>query len=96
MCHVRIEQALRETLQHMFLFEQLTSKDLDIVVDTMVRRDVKAGEVLIKQGDFGDAFYVVGEGRFDILIDGVGKVAERAAGSFFGELALLCVTSSRL
>ena len=40
-------------------------------------------------GDLGDAFYVVGDGKFDILIDGVGKVAEREAGSFFGELALL-------
>ena len=112
----------------MFLFEQLTSHDLDVVVDAMVRRDVPKGSVIIKQGalrararmlsggvlsggcafltpapglvplarrfvypagDLGDAFYVVGDGKFDILIDGVGKVAEREAGSFFGELALL-------
>lgn len=36
-----------------------------------------------------DRFYVVENGLFDVLIDGVGKVAEKGEASSFGELALL-------
>ena len=41
---------LRETLTHMFLFEQLSSADVEEIVDTMTKREVALGEVLIRQG----------------------------------------------
>jgi len=40
------------------------------------------------QGDMGDYYYVVSEGRVDILVNG-NKVLESGAGKGFGELALL-------
>ena len=143
---VRVAQSLTLALRGMFLFEQLTSRDLTEVVNAMTERKVAAGETIIQQGvcvcvslddraievvaggvawlvrappppphthtpfvrpvthlthvagdastatttgDTGDNFYVVGSGRFDIFIDGIGKVAERLQGSYFGELALL-------
>ena len=41
--------------------------------------DVRAGQVVITQGDVGDRFYVIAEGQFAVSIDGVR--ATRGAGS---------------
>lgn len=46
------------------------------------------GDVIIKQGDPGDFFYVVSSGKADIFVNGT-KVYETGAGKSFGELALL-------
>ncbi len=49
---------------------------------------MKAGEVVIRQGEAGHRFFAVGEGAFDIVRDGEPiRVARR--GSCFGEVALL-------
>jgi MFS family permease len=48
----------------------------------------KAGERIFSQGDPGDRFYVIAEGKTDVAVDG--KVAQTlAAGDSFGEIALL-------
>jgi cAMP-dependent protein kinase regulator len=54
----------------------------------MFEKRVTAGEVIIKQGDEGDNFYVVDEGVFEILINDK-KVVEVTTGGSFGELALM-------
>lgn len=54
----------------------------------MFERAVKQGEVIIKQGDEGDNFYVVSEGRFEVFVNG-NKVVEIGEGGSFGELALM-------
>ena len=40
-------------------------------------------------GEIGDTFYVIISGRVRVLVNGVGEVAQLAAGDHFGELALL-------
>lgn len=54
----------------------------------MFERPVKAGEIVIQQGEEGDNFYVVDEGTFDIFIHDR-KVIEVHPGGSFGELALM-------
>lgn len=49
---------------------------------------VKAGDVIIKQGEEGDNFYVIEQGMYAVLIDGELKKAYQDQGSF-GELALM-------
>lgn len=51
-------------------------------------RVLKPGDVVIKQGDQGDAWYIVETGTFDIIVNGA-KLASRGPGDAFGELALL-------
>jgi NADH dehydrogenase FAD-containing subunit/uncharacterized membrane protein YphA (DoxX/SURF4 family) len=48
----------------------------------------EAGDEIIRQGDAGDAAYIVESGRLEVLRDGV-RVAELADGDCFGEIALL-------
>jgi len=51
--------------------------------------DASAGDVIIHQGDQGDAFYVIERGDFDVSIDGLGSVRVLGPGHGFGEIALL-------
>ena len=51
-----------------------------------------ADEVLVRQGEPGDSFYVVKEGNVEVLVSSDGKsikVAELGPGAFFGEGSLL-------
>ena len=49
---------------------------------------VSAGDTVFRQGDHGDRFYVVEDGRCEVAIDGE-KVADAWPGETFGEIALL-------
>jgi MFS family permease len=47
-----------------------------------------AGEMIIREGESGDRFYVVGAGQAEVTVQGE-RVATRGPGDFFGEIALL-------
>ena len=51
-------------------------------------QNIVSGETIIREGDAGDAFYVLGSGKVNVLRDGE-LVRTMGPGSFFGELALL-------
>ena len=71
------------------LFSTLNDSEKYLVADVMVEKKYNAGDVIIKQGDDGDNFYVVASGSIPISIEGVGQVYESQVGDAFGELALL-------
>lgn len=50
--------------------------------------DVPPGSTVVRQGDEGDAFYVLDVGALDVLVDGR-LVDKRLPGECFGEVALL-------
>ena len=70
------------------LFARCSRKELAAVVSTVELREAPEGEVLVRQGDSGDAFYVIIDGTAVVRRDGR-DIAELRAGDFFGELALL-------
>ena len=78
---------IEATIKPILLFRELDKEQLQDVVNAMFERKVKKGDVVIKQGEAGDNFYVIYEGSFDIIVDGK-KMAEMKEG-FFGELALM-------
>jgi hypothetical protein len=49
-------------LKRHFLFKQLHDYELEDVIDSMQSRYATAGEIIIRQGDSGDMFYVLEEG----------------------------------
>lgn len=79
------------------LFGHLDSDRLDGVILAMFPRDVVPGETIIKQGDNGDAFWIVETGRFDIFVNRIkntdggpgDRVTSCESGACFGELALM-------
>jgi len=54
----------------------------------MDKMTVVAGQDLIRQGEPGNAFYVIEQGEFDIVIDSNRVTTFRRGGSF-GEIALI-------
>ena len=50
------------------------------------------GGVVVKQGDSGDAFFIVSDGKLEVLFEEDGKsrtIASLERGAFFGEMAAL-------
>ena len=70
------------------VFRTLSTADLALVLDHGSWASVAPGEVLIQQGEPGDAFYALGSGRVDVTRDEK-VVATLGAGDHFGEVALL-------
>ena len=48
-----------------FLFNNLESNDVDLVIGAMEEKNYKSGEYIIKQGDNGDCLYIVDSGELD-------------------------------
>ena len=70
------------------LFAEFTGEQLHVVAGAMQPQEVEAEQELIKQGDEGDAFYVVESGTFDIIV-GKDIVGVATRGQSFGELSLI-------
>ncbi len=71
----------------------LSRKELEHLAK-QVRREVFAvGEFPVRQGDEGDSFYIIRDGRVDVVVEkAAGEsavVATLGAGNFFGEMSLL-------
>jgi rhodanese-related sulfurtransferase len=75
-------------------FHKIPPANIQAIFMRMQRVDYKSGEVVIKQGDEGDYFYVVVKGRCAVTRetplnrDGI-KLAELGIGDTFGEEALI-------
>ena len=65
-----------------------------MMASAMFKKEVTAGETVIKQGDDGDNFYLIGSGEMEVFVQRdpdsePAKVLQLAAGGTFGELALM-------
>jgi MFS family permease len=69
------------------MFAPLSCAAKERVAANLVPLSVQAGELVIRAGDVGDRFYIVGDGELDILADGRHETARQA--DYFGEIALL-------
>jgi CRP-like cAMP-binding protein len=78
-----------EMLQNVPIFSELNRRDLGRLAKLMVPRQVKAGEVIIKEGDQAAGFFVVSSGKLEAVRGGDEQhLANYAPGDFFGEMAL--------
>lgn len=58
------------------------------VLDHFFPCETNKGEVIMKQGDEGDNFYIIDQGSVDIFVNDA-KVVTIGEGGSFGELALI-------
>jgi hypothetical protein len=89
----RLDGSLRapeglELLRQLSLFAPLELKSLELVARRLVRVEVPAGAVVIREGDEGDRFYVIESGRATASYRGE-ALRSMGAGDPFGEIALL-------
>lgn len=85
-------QRIKVRILHSFLFGNLESKDLNIVIGAMEEKKFKAKDHVINQGENGDCLYLIEEGNLECFVKREGKVQkvkDYSSGDSFGELALL-------
>jgi len=70
------------------LFEHCSKKDLQQIAQTADEIDLRAGKVLIEEGERGREFFVIVSGEVEVTRQGR-KIASLGPGSFVGEMALL-------
>jgi serine/threonine protein kinase len=82
------KEAIEVALMKHFLFKVLDKHSMESLIGAMTRKLMAPGEVVIKQGDDGDTFYVMEKGEVSVVIGGktLGTIKSPAA---FGELALM-------
>ncbi|GLJ29416.1 hypothetical protein SUGI_0579950 [Cryptomeria japonica] len=86
----RIEDALHKC----FLFKSLDKEQTQIVISAAKEVNYAKGDIIIRQGDPGDHFFMLEEGTCDVWIKESGDKNSRmvkrySKGDSFGELALL-------
>lgn len=87
----RIDGEVR--LEEIALFRDLSETSREMLRSRMVRRLEEEGATIVREGDPGNALFVVGAGRVKVTkLDAQGQLTELATlgpGAFFGEFALL-------
>ncbi|WP_428261323.1 cyclic nucleotide-binding domain-containing protein [Haliangium sp.] len=80
-------RALRETP----LLSSLGPDAMQRLIDEVVLVQLEPGQVLFREGDMGDALYVVADGSVSVMSEGPPRVelSNLGEGSFFGEIALV-------
>lgn len=83
---------LKIDVKGILIFKSVDTAQLTVLLNAMFERNVQEGDIVIKQGDDGDNFYIIHKGKFDIFVkDGKeDKLVSQLDGKgSFGELALL-------
>ena len=80
-------------LREVPLFSEMDEQEVAGIRDIMEVIKFKEGQVIIREGETGDLFYVITEGRVEVIIrDAAGSdviLHEAGPGDFFGELSML-------
>lgn len=83
---------LRRVLQQTYFLHSMNMNELDKLVAGLKPMRVFKGFEIIKQGDPGDAFYLIASGRVSVWVnkgkDRV-KAADLRSDDYFGEMALI-------
>lgn len=85
-----------EMLRRVPLFSKIAPAKLKLLAFASERLNCREGQNLFRQGDPGDAAYVVLSGTADVLVNADGgevKVADVEQNSIVGEIAILCDVS---
>lgn len=80
--------ALAKAIAKNVLFSHLDDNERPDILDAMFPVSAHSGEVIIRQGDEGDNFYVIDQGEVEVFVDG-NMVTVIGEGGSFGELALI-------
>lgn len=78
-----------EFLKQVPVLSVLNIYELSKVADALKSEIYEPGQVVIKEGEVGEDFYLIESGSAVVTKEGQGKVEELGRGDYFGEVALL-------
>jgi CRP/FNR family transcriptional regulator, cyclic AMP receptor protein len=84
--------AIEDTLARIELFSELPRRDLTRLARVTVERHYPKGDVIVREGEAGVAFYAISSGRVEV-VKNLGQPGEQVLATlgpdnFFGEMAL--------
>jgi len=83
-------RSLKNLLRQVSYFQHLTDGQLRQVIESGHRQKLKGGEVLFREHDPGNAFYIVLAGTVEVVSETLNKtLSVLDTGKFFGELSLM-------
>ena len=82
---------IRNALDNAGFMSYLGAAEVDELVSRLRMRHLGKSETIIREGDKGDSFYVLAEGRAEVFHEKPKrkKIADLGSGDFFGEISLL-------
>jgi len=81
---------IRDLLHRIKYFEHLNDLEIRKLIEVGYRRRLNPGEVLFRESDPGDAFYIILSGQVDVKVIKLNEhLATLSSGEFFGELSLM-------
>lgn len=81
-------QAQFDAMRNIELFREMTMPELARILHIAQTVDVASGQLVLREGDTTETLYVIVDGAVRVQRDGQ-TIADLAAGSHFGEMALL-------
>lgn len=89
----RRAQEILKLMEKVEILSPLSREERDHLVRQVRVESYAAGEVPVKQGEAGDSFYIIKQGRVEVVVEkSPGEtvvVATLGTGNFFGEMSLL-------
>jgi MFS family permease len=79
---------LLELIRRIPIFAPLPAPAIERLLANLIRVDVRPGDVIIREGEPGNRFYVIDRGQVAVTAGGT-PVGRRGAGEYVGEIALL-------
>jgi len=89
MAGVMSSSGLVENLQLLPILEKFTEEELKEFSAHMVECKFKKGYHILNEGDYGEEFYIIIQGKCSVVKKNAGQVAVLEHGDYFGEQALL-------
>jgi len=86
------ESLTQETIDKSFLFKSLDPKGREMLLQASTLVKFQNGDVIVREGDPGDAFYLIKTGEVQVTTQKGGKeivLANLAPGAFFGEVSII-------
>ncbi len=82
--------ALKDLLRRVTYFQNFTDLELRQLIEIGQRKRLREDAILFREGDSGDAFYIILSGGVKVYVEKIDKhLTNLKAGDFFGELALM-------
>ncbi len=79
-------------IKEILALSDFTEEEQNQLLQNIIQKDAVAGEIIFREGDVGDALYVIVSGKVSIFVTQGGNTIELATlaeKSFFGEMALV-------
>lgn len=87
---VPTQLTLKDMLRQVSYFANFSDLEIRQLIEIGHRQRIRAGKTLFHEGDAGNSFYILLEGKIDILAEKLNRhLATIEPGEFFGEVALL-------